>query len=349
MNCWPPGRLTLLNQLQPPLYIMEKQYLHISPLLLIVAKNKFDFNIYLLQNNNYILYATPNNFTDEHRNRLINYGITNIYIDNKDKLTYESFVEKNLPIILDSEDISVAKRSEILYNHSLVVVESFFSRINKDYLESESLKKMASLVDNIYLFIEKHNNSINYIKNLIATNYQEYIHCINTSLYAISLLIHQHREQSDSQPPRKYAIRQIGVGALLHDIGKSKIRQDILTKPGSLNPAEFEEIKKHPVHGVEMCQYMELEQSVAQCVLFHHEKLDGSGYPTGTRNVPKHVQVVTVADMFDAITCDRPYRKHKISTFDALKILSKEVERGRLDRELVASFIRMISQGVIHL
>lgn len=328
---------------------MEDQYLHISPLLLIVAEQKFDFNIYLFQNNNYILYATPENFTQEHRKRLIDNGIINIYIENKDKLTYEAFIENNLPVILDSEKISLDKKSKILYNHSIVVVENFFNKMNNEYLKNESFEKMVHLVDNIYSFFENNKNAVQSIRNLIATNYKEYIHCINTALYAISLLTHHHREQSASKTLRRSTIRQIGIGALLHDIGKSKIQKGILEKSGSLNQMEFEEIKKHPIHGVEMCQYMDLEQTVAQCVLFHHEKLDGSGYPTGTRNVPKHVQVITVADMFDAITCERPYRKQRISTFDALKILSKEVERGRLDRELVASFIRMTSQDMIRL
>ncbi|SMP76046.1 HDIG domain-containing protein [Desulfonatronum zhilinae] len=329
--------------------MIENQYLHIPPLLLVISEQKFDFDIYLFQDNNYILYATPKNFTEKHLERLIENGIGNIYIDNKDKLTYEAFVQRNLPVILDSQNISLYDKAEILYDHSLIVVENFLNQINKDYPNSESYDKLVHIVDNIYTLFDNNQGAIQSIRNLIATNYKEYIHCINTSLYSISLLMHHHREQSDSQILRKSTVRQIGVGALLHDIGKSKIRQSILEKPGVLTPKEFEEVKKHPIHGVEMCQYMDLEQSVAQCVLFHHEKLDGSGYPTGTRNIPRHVQVITVADMFDAITCERPYRKHKVTTFDALKILSKEVERGRLDQELVASFIRMISQDAIRL
>ena len=329
---------------------MENKYLHISPLLLIVAEQQLDFNIYLSHDDsNFILYATPRNFTEEHRNRLIQNENGNIYIENKDKLTYEAFVERNLPLILDNKVISLDKKADILYNHSLIIVGIFFNKINKEYPSEKSIEKLIGLVDNIYSFFEGNKNAIQSIRGLIATNYKEYIHCINTSIYAISLMVHFHREKSDSQALRKSTIRQIGIGALLHDIGKSKIKRNILEKPGALTPVEFEEIKKHPIHGVEMCQYMDLEQSVAQCVLFHHEKLDGSGYPTGTRNVPKHVQVVTVADMFDAITCERPYRKYKVTNFEALRMLSKEVERGRLDRELVASFIRMISQDVIRL
>lgn len=329
--------------------MIENQYLHISPLLLTTSEQKFDFNIYLFQNNNYILYATPTNFTEEHRKKLVDNGIGNIYIDNKDKLTYESFVQNNLHILLDNPEVPIDHKVEILYDHSLIVIEKFYNQISKDYPNKESYKKLVRIVDNIYKLFDNNLNAIQSLRNLIVKNYKEYVHCINTSLYAISLLIHHHREQSGNQILRKSTVRQIGVGALLHDIGKSKIRQNILEKSGVLTPKEFEEVKKHPIHGVEMCQYMDLDQSVAQCVLFHHEKLDGSGYPTGTMNIPKHVQVITVADMYDAITCERPYRKYKISSFEALRILSKDVERGRLDRELVASFIRMISQDVIRL
>jgi putative nucleotidyltransferase with HDIG domain len=327
----------------------ENQYLHISPLFLVTSDQKLEFNIYLFQNNNYILYATPVNFTDEHRKRLVDNEVDNVFINNKDKLTYESFVQRNLHILLDNPEVSIVNKAEILYDHSITVVEKFFNRISKDYPKNESYDKLVQIVDNIYRLFDNNHNAIHSLRNLIATNYKEYVHCINTSLYAISLLIHHHREQSNAPLLRKSTVRQIGVGALLHDIGKSKVRQTILEKAGGLTPKEFEEVKKHPIHGVEMCQHMDLDQSVAQCVLFHHEKLDGSGYPTGTRNIPRHVQVITVADMYDAITCERPYRKHKITSFEALRILSKDVERGRLDRELVASFIRMISQDVIQL
>ncbi|WP_031386928.1 HD-GYP domain-containing protein [Desulfonatronum thiodismutans] len=329
--------------------MIENQYFHISPLLLVTSEQQFDFKIYLFQDNNYILYATPTNFTEEHRKRLVDNGIGNIYINNKDKMKYESFVQKNLHVLLDNPKISLDSKVEILYDHSMIVVEKFFNQISKDYPNSDSYEKLVQVVDNIYRLFNNNQGAIQSLRNLIATNYKEYVHCINTSLYAISLLIHHHREQSDPQVLRKSTVRQIGVGALLHDIGKSKVRQSILEKFGVLTPKEFDEVKKHPIHGVEMCQYMDLDQSVAQCVLFHHEKLDGSGYPTGTRNIPRHVQVITIADMYDAITCERPYRKYKITSFEALRILSKDVERGRLDRELVTSFIRMISQGGIQL
>ncbi|GAB6058353.1 HD-GYP domain-containing protein [Desulfonatronum parangueonense] len=326
---------------------MDSNYLQIQPLLLMLTDKPFDFNIYLYQNNNYILYATPENFTAEHRSRLIRNGIENLYIDNSDKLTYELFIEKNLPDILNSSKVPLQAKSKILYSHSLDVIESFFVQSGKEYLGKKSYQKMVALVDNIYGFFEKNPNAIQSVRSLIATHYKEYIHCINTALYAISLLIH-HAEDT-GRTLRKSFIRQVGVGALLHDFGKSKIHHSTLSKPSALNASEFEEVKKHPIYGLEMCQHMKLSQSVTQCVLFHHEKLDGSGYPTGTKNIPEHVRIVTIADMFDAITCDRPYRKHKVTGFEALKIISKDVERGKLDRDMVASFIKMISQGMIQL
>lgn len=328
---------------------MDQNYLQIQPLLLMLSDKPFDFNIYLYQHGNYILYATPKNFTEEHRNRLIQNDIENLYIDNSERLTYDLYIERNLSDILESSKITANAKSKILYSHSMNVVNAFFSRSNKEYLNTESYQKMAALVDNMYSFFEKNPGAIQSVRGLISTNYKEYIHCINTALYAVSLMIFHHGQSSDGTPLRRSFIRQVGMGALLHDIGKSRIAQGILNKPGALSATEFDEIKKHPIHGLEMCQLMELEQTVTQCVLFHHEKLDGSGYPSGTRNIPDHVRVVTVADMFDAITCDRPYRKHKVTAFEALKILSKDVERERLDRNLVASFIKMISQGVIQL
>jgi len=325
---------------------MVEKYLKVRTQLLIVASQFIEFNIYLRQKNNYVLYATPENFSEDHKNRLVERGVEFLYIDNNELLTYEKFIEKSLPGVLADKSVPLKEKTKILYAHSTNVVETFFEQSSNGYAREENQGKIVDLVNNMYNFFEDNPNAVQSVRSLISTNYKEYIHCINTALYTLSLLMHHHAHNSEvaGPAPRKSFIKQVGVGALLHDIGKAKVASAILNKPGALSPGEFAEIKKHPIHGVEMCQFMQLDQTVTHCVLFHHEKLDGSGYPTGTCNIPLHVQAITVADMFDAITCDRPYRTHKVSTFDALKIITKDTEKGRLNRELVASFIAMISK-----
>ncbi|HXG23626.1 MAG TPA: HD domain-containing phosphohydrolase, partial [Chthonomonadales bacterium] len=100
-------------------------------------------------------------------------------------------------------------------------------------------------------------------------------------------------------------------GALLHDIGKIGVPDHILLKPGPLTPEEWEEMKKHPVVGFQMCARIDFLRGAAQVVLHHHERWDGTGYPDGLRGeaIPLGARIFAVADAFDVMTTDRPYRQ----------------------------------------
>lgn len=103
---------------------------------------------------------------------------------------------------------------------------------------------------------------------------------------------------------RKIIIR----AAYFHDVGKIKLPKNVLFKAGKLDDDEFEEMKKHPEYGYETLQELNLPEE-AEIVLRHHERLDGTGYPNGETNLSSAVQILSAADVFDAMTVDRPYRK----------------------------------------
>ncbi len=123
-------------------------------------------------------------------------------------------------------------------------------------------------------------------------------------------------------------IERIELSALLHDIGKIGIRGLILNKPSKLTHEEFEEIKKHPVLGCEIIEKVESLKTIAKIVRHHHERCDGKGYPDGLKcdEIPLESKIIAIADAFDAMTSDRPYRK-ALSVSKALKIL--EEGKGR--------------------
>jgi hypothetical protein len=100
-------------------------------------------------------------------------------------------------------------------------------------------------------------------------------------------------------------------GALLHDVGKIGVRDSILHKPGRLTPEEWEEMKRHPVIGYDMLKDIAFLSGAAAVVVSHHERFDGKGYPDGLlrEDIPLGARVFAVADTFDAMTSDRPYRK----------------------------------------
>ena len=137
------------------------------------------------------------------------------------------------------------------------------------------------------------------------------------------------------------------IGALLHDVGKISISETILLKPGPLDDKEYAEIKKHPEKGKELIEGVSFHKDVIPHVLYHHERLDGSGYPEKLKgsDIPLVGRILAVADVFDAMVSDRPYRK-RFSYAKALEEL--ESASGKLfDQEIVDSFARLCKANKI--
>ena len=111
----------------------------------------------------------------------------------------------------------------------------------------------------------------------------------------------------DLSPDRVKAIK---AGGPLHDIGKLEVDRAILDKPGALDPEELEEIRTHPELGARMLKGVKSLRSSLNCVLHHHERWDGGGYPYGLGGdaIPVEARILAVADAYDAMTSQRPYR-----------------------------------------
>lgn len=146
-----------------------------------------------------------------------------------------------------------------------------------------------------------------------------------------------------------YEMRVLELGTLVHDVGKIGIPDAILTKPGRLEPEEYEEIKKHPDMGVRILEGIGLFHDCIPIVKWHHERLDGMGYPDRLSGdeVPFLVRIAAVADVFDAMTSTRAYRAG-IEPAIVLKVLRDDSERGILDGLVVEALERAIARyGVI--
>jgi HD-GYP domain-containing protein (c-di-GMP phosphodiesterase class II) len=138
-------------------------------------------------------------------------------------------------------------------------------------------------------------------------------------------------------------LKQMAVGGILHDIGKIKVNNEILHKPGKLTAEEFEHMKLHQVYAVEiMSETKGLSQVSIDVCLMHHEKLDGRGYPNGLteQQLPQHGRMSCIVDIFDALTATRCY-KEAMSPAAAFKILIS-LTPLHLDQKLVYEFIRCV-------
>jgi putative two-component system response regulator len=128
-------------------------------------------------------------------------------------------------------------------------------------------------------------------------------------------------------------------GTRLHDIGKIAVPDAILNKPGPLTHEEYATIKEHPIQGVRMVERLASVRDVIPLIRWHHERLDGKGYPDGLvgDQIPKLVRVLSVADVYDALSSDRPYRAG-LPHEQCVSILRKDAAGGSLDSELVEAF-----------
>ncbi len=162
-----------------------------------------------------------------------------------------------------------------------------------------------------------------------------YYHLLDTS--ALSIAFARHLGFSPAE------LSDIGLGAMLIDIGKLKLPADLLAKSDSLTPAEHQLVRKHVEYGVELVQEAPgINKRILEIVANHHERYDGKGYPGGLafRKIPPFARMVAIADFFDAVTSDKSYAAG-ISPHDAMRKLYGEGDKA-FQRELVEQFIQCI-------
>ncbi len=139
-------------------------------------------------------------------------------------------------------------------------------------------------------------------------------------------------------------IKTIKIGAFLHDVGKIEISRTILMKKGPMTHEDYEIMKKHPMWGAGIIKAVESLNLALPLIKYHHEHFDGSGYPLGLKGkqIPLHARILAVADCFDAMVTNRPYRKRK-STAEAIEEL-KRCSGTQFDPEIVEAFLCVLRE-----
>ena len=161
-------------------------------------------------------------------------------------------------------------------------------------------------------------------------------HCDRVAAFALTI--------AESLRLSEGTLRAIRHGSWLHDCGKIGVPETILNRPGKLSAAEFDVVKKHPGWGAEVGRQANLPEEVINIILYHHERFDGRGYPTGAKGteIPIEARIVAVADVFDAMSTDRPYAKG-YDRAEAMRVMG--VLRGAaLDPQLVDIFLAELAQ-----
>jgi HD-GYP domain-containing protein (c-di-GMP phosphodiesterase class II) len=282
-----------------------------------------------------ILYRKRNlRFGKGERKRLAKADTTQIFIVQKDAGPLNNYVERNLEAIIENPAIPIPKRAKIIYDTPV--------RLTTEVLVSpqseESLKRTEDMVSSAITYVLKGKEALHHLIALMATDYTTFTHSVHVAEIGLALA-----EQVGFKS--RGELKDFGVGAILHDVGKLRISQDILHKPGPLSENEWTEVKRHPEIGLTLLEaHRNLPAGTKAIVLEHHEWVDGTGYPSGKSGDGIHpfARVAAIVDAFDVLTSRRPYRG-AVSSFRALGIMKEEVG-SHFDGEYYKAFIDLLGK-----
>lgn len=241
-------------------------------------------------------------------------------------------------------EIAVYKAGLVKNNSYITLKENYLESIAtiKDILNQLTAGKglnydnVLQLADKIYGGIDLSANLINCINELKDIDEYTYTHSINTAFYVMLIAKWLNFREKD--------IKKAILCGLLHDVGKSLIPTEILNKNGPLTANEYNLIKQHTTYGYELLEAIdELDEEIKLVALQHHERVDGSGYPfkVQANKTEIYSRMVAVADVFDAMTSDRIYKK-RVPPFDVFRMFLAE-GIGLFDTIILHKFINNIA------
>ncbi|WP_046175165.1 HD-GYP domain-containing protein [Domibacillus indicus] len=266
----------------------------------LVALSSIQENVYLAENvlnsRGQVLLRSGVELTSSILKRLHSLGITYVYIE--DARTDDIYIR---PVL-----------AEETRREALTMMSEAFHQVKKELAEGSPRfglhkmeKRFAVVVRDIISQIKERKEAIDLLTHLYAHDDYIFIHSLNVTIYTLALSL-KLKNLTAKQT------EELGLGAMLHDVGKLLIPAAILKKPSRLTGEEFELIKKHTEFGFDLLRKEHsLPVTVAHCAFQHHERLNGSGYPRGISGDEIHIfgKMIGIADVYDAVTSNRIYRK----------------------------------------
>lgn len=203
--------------------------------------------------------------------------------------------------------------------------------------------QIMSLFDNVESIIMHGHNSLHVLDMMqCMREYDDvtFVHCLSVAL--ICNIIGHWIEMDEED------IKVLTIAGLLHDIGKLKVPRELITKPGALTKEEYEIVKMHTIYGYQVLKEHKIDNRIKSAALMHHERCDATGYPSGlgSGEIDTFSKIVAIADVYDAMTANRPYREG-ICPFDVIEMFEKE-GLTVYDPKILIIFMQRTVQSYIH-
>jgi len=321
----------------------EKEDAQFRPIQLefLQGRSQDSFDIFYKTNSfgtvRFVKFASTDPRHQDKVKQLIASGETNqdFFIREEDLIKYYHHATEHLRALVSNPQTPFKEKTQKIYHVSKEIMKEFFA-YNASNKILQSADEVMSLMDQCFAGTQGEFYSLSLITN---KDYYTYTHSVNVGMYCLAYGIKTKMASQDT--------RELGLGGMLHDVGKVKIDSAIINKDGKLTDDEFEIVKEHSPLGEDILQSMNCYGlTVVQMAGQHHERFDGKGYPRGLagEEISIYGRICKVMDVYDALTTRRSYKK-ALAPFDALILMKKQMG-GEFDLEILQNFVRYMGPGL---
>ncbi len=270
------------------------------------------------------------------RAALIYKSTGNLFIRIDERPLYIDYLGENFAKINAQGDTPKEEKAKLLYQSANRIVEGVFSQPNID----TAMAKSQTVVGETIELLMNDENALLAMIRASEHEYRLFTHSLNTAIFAIGLGHFLGMEAPE--------LAKLGFTALLHDIGKIKIPAHILDKPGPLSEYEFEMMKMHCHYSYNIVkQFGQKDRVILEGIKYHHERMDGKGYPDALfgDEIPVFARLIAICSSYSAISSHTSYHE-AYSSFESLSIMKKEMV-GAYDPKLLQDFIRFLGSLLV--
>ena len=323
---------------------MRAAFGHVRPLYIpvrldgLVVDSVVDFHLYLQTSpGHFVLFRGPDlEFTSAHHARLLANRVDMLWLKGDERRRYEQYVEKHLETLLANPQIATPRKAELLQSAAQATLES----VMVDPRHTDAVPRTRRVAQQTVQLIVREQEAIGYMAALMARDYDTVRHSMNVSVFATGLA-----HAAGVRDPAD--LRDLALGALLHDVGKSELPRELIVKPGAYTEEEMELMRTHVLRGEHILQRDGRMGALGMVVVSqHHERLTGSGYPRRLNKPHIHLfgRIAAIADVYDALTSVRSYQR-AMKPADALHLMSTHLA-SHFDRQLLTQFVRTLRAPV---
>ena len=282
-----------------------------------------DVGLYYIEGGSFVLYKPPGKLMADMRMKEGRHP-GKLYIHQNDRMT----------AIKELQNGFHRRIVRSIKTGNAVSVKSTLCSLVEETLAEPRSGTLQVLPETVDVLVSGYSKNPEVLKTFASISFKDYstvIHSVNVMALTLGFCFHSRLSLHET--------KRLGLSALLHDVGKTEIPDNILKAPRKLTDEEFETMKRHPKIGEYIIKIKsEIDGGIARGALEHHEKLDGSGYPKGIRHISFVGQLLGIIDCYEALTNEeRPYRRAK-SPLDTLKLIKTDVEAGKFNRKIFEKF-----------